>query len=33
MVIVIGLSIYVLRQETKPEELRIDDFGISVLQT
>jgi RsiW-degrading membrane proteinase PrsW (M82 family) len=34
LVIVIGLGIYVLRQETKPEgvELRIDDSGISVQQ-
>ena len=32
VVIVIGLGIYVLREETKPEgvELRIDDSGISV---
>jgi hypothetical protein len=34
VVIVIGLGIYVLREETKPEgvELRIDDSGISVQQ-
>jgi RsiW-degrading membrane proteinase PrsW (M82 family) len=34
VVIVVGLGIYVLRQETKPEgvELRIDDSGISVQQ-
>jgi hypothetical protein len=34
VVVVIGLGIYVLRQEAKPEgvELRIDDSGISVQQ-
>ena len=34
VVVVVGLGIYVLRQETKPEgvELRIDDSGISVQQ-
>jgi hypothetical protein len=34
VVIVVGLGIYVLRQETRPEgvELRIDDSGISVQQ-
>ena len=34
VVVVIGLGIYVLREETKPEgvELRIDDSGISVQQ-
>jgi RsiW-degrading membrane proteinase PrsW (M82 family) len=34
VVVVIGLGIYVLRQETKPEgvELRIDDSGLSVQQ-
>jgi hypothetical protein len=32
VVVVIGLGIYVLREESKPEgvELRIDDSGISV---
>ena len=34
LVVVIGLGIYVIRQETKPEgvELRIDNSGISVQQ-
>ena len=34
VVVVIGLGIYVLREETKPEgvELRIDDSGISLEQ-
>lgn len=34
VVVVVGLGIYVLRQETKPEgvELRIDNSGISVQQ-
>jgi RsiW-degrading membrane proteinase PrsW (M82 family) len=34
VVVVIGLGVYVLREETKPEgvELRIDDSGISVQQ-
>jgi hypothetical protein len=34
VVVVVGLGIYVLRRETKPEgvELRIDDSGISVQQ-
>jgi len=34
VVIVVGLVIYVVREESKPEgvELRIDDSGISVQQ-
>ncbi len=34
VVVVVGLGIYVLREETKPEgvELRIDDSGISLEQ-